>query len=92
MEINKFGIVEKQFEYRGHDCLVLFTHWGVRNGYVSVSMDKDLPTTLISTATVESTSQVSCLPILVQRQSSISGSIADIAETTATSIRLINMD
>lgn len=24
----KFGIVEKQFEYRGHDCLVVFTHWG----------------------------------------------------------------
>lgn len=41
MEINKFGIVEKQFEYRGHDCLVVFTHLGVRNGYVSVSMDKD---------------------------------------------------
>ena len=41
MEINKFGIVEKQFEYRGHDCLVMFTHWGVRNGYVSVSLDKD---------------------------------------------------
>ena len=41
MEINKFGIVEKQFEYRGHDCLVVFTHLGVRNGYVSVPMDKD---------------------------------------------------
>lgn len=41
MEISKFGIVEKQFEYRGHDCLVLFTHLGVRNGYVSVSIDKD---------------------------------------------------
>ena len=41
MKINKFGIVEKQFEYRGHDCLVVFTHLGVRNGYVSVSMDKD---------------------------------------------------
>lgn len=41
MEIYKFGIVEKQFEYRGHDCLVLFTHLGVRNGYVSVSIDKD---------------------------------------------------
>ena len=40
MEKN-FGIVEKQFEYRGHDCLVVFTHWGVRNGYVSVSEDKD---------------------------------------------------
>lgn len=41
MKINKFGIVEKQFEYRGHDCLVVFTHWGVRNGYVSVPDDKD---------------------------------------------------
>lgn len=41
MQINKFGIVEKQFEHRGHDCLVMFTHWGVRNGYVSVSIDKD---------------------------------------------------
>lgn len=41
MQINKFGTVEKQFEYKGHDCLVIFTHWGVRNGYVSVSVDKD---------------------------------------------------
>lgn len=41
MQITKFGIVEKQFEYRGHDCLVMFTHWGVRNGYVSVSIDND---------------------------------------------------
>lgn len=41
MQINKFGTVEKQFEYKGHDCLVLFTHWGVRNGYVSVSVDRD---------------------------------------------------
>lgn len=41
MKTNKFGIVEKQFEYRGHDCLVMFTHWGVRNGYVSVSINKD---------------------------------------------------
>ena len=32
MEIKKFGIVEKQFEYRGHDCLVLFTGWGVGTG------------------------------------------------------------
>lgn len=38
---NKFGIVEKQFEYRGHDCLVVFTHRGYRCGYVSVTEDKD---------------------------------------------------
>lgn len=37
----KFGIVEKQFEYRGHDCLVVFTRRGYRCGYVSVSEDKD---------------------------------------------------
>ena len=37
----KFGIVEKQFEYRGHDCLVVFTHRGYRCGYVSVTEDKD---------------------------------------------------
>lgn len=41
MKINKFGIVEKQFEYRGHDCLVVFTHWGYRCGYVSVTENKD---------------------------------------------------
>ena len=41
MKPYKFGIVEKQFEYRGHDCLVVFTHLGVRNGYVSVTEDKD---------------------------------------------------
>lgn len=37
----KFGIVEKQFDYKGHDCIIVFTHWGVRNGYVSVSVDRD---------------------------------------------------
>lgn len=37
----KFGTVEKQFEYRGHDCLVVFTHRGYRIGYVSVTEDKD---------------------------------------------------
>lgn len=41
MKINKFGIVEKQFEYRGHDCLVVFAHWGYRCGYVSVTENKD---------------------------------------------------
>lgn len=37
----KFGKVEKQFQYKGHDCIIVFTHWGVRNGYISVSDDKD---------------------------------------------------
>lgn len=41
MQINKFGIVEKQFEYKGHDCICVFTHWGVRNGYVSVNENKE---------------------------------------------------
>lgn len=34
--MRKFGVVEKQFEYKGHDCICVFTCLGVRNGYVSV--------------------------------------------------------
>lgn len=39
--MSKFGIVEKQFEHKGHDCICTFTALGVRNGYVSVDDDKD---------------------------------------------------
>lgn len=35
-EIRKFGITEKQFEYKGHDCLCIFTRLGYRLGYASV--------------------------------------------------------
>ena len=39
--MNKFAVVEKQFEYRGHDCICVFTRNGFRNGYVSVNDDRD---------------------------------------------------
>ena len=35
--MTKFGIVEKQFEYKGHDCICVFTASGFRTGYVSVN-------------------------------------------------------
>lgn len=34
--MSKFGIVESHFEYKGHDCICIFTARGVRCGYVSV--------------------------------------------------------
>ena len=37
-----FAVVEKQFNYKGHDCLCTFSIRGVRCGYVSVS-DKEKP-------------------------------------------------
>ena len=39
--MSKFAVVEKQFEYKGHDCICVFTACGVRNGYVSVDDHKD---------------------------------------------------
>lgn len=41
MEFRKFAVVEKQFDYKGHDCICIFNHLGFRCGYVSVSTDKD---------------------------------------------------
>ena len=37
MRKTKFAVVEKQFEYRGHDCIVVFNKLGFRCGYVSVA-------------------------------------------------------
>lgn len=42
--MRKFGVVEKQFKYKGHDCICVFTHLGFRNGYVSVNENKDFST------------------------------------------------
>lgn len=39
--MSKFAVVEKQFEYKGHDCICIFTALGFRNGYVSVDDHKD---------------------------------------------------
>ena len=39
--MSKFGVVEKQFEYKGHDCICTFNCLGYRCGYVSVDGNKD---------------------------------------------------
>lgn len=39
--MSKFAVVEKQFEYKGHDCICIFTACGYRCGYVSVDDYKD---------------------------------------------------
>ena len=37
-----FAVVEKQFEYKGHDCICIFSIRGIRCGYVSVT-NKEKP-------------------------------------------------
>ena len=39
--MSKFAVVEKQFEYKGHDCICIFNCRGYRCGYVSVDNNKD---------------------------------------------------
>ena len=39
--MDRFAVVEKQFEYKGHDCICIFTACGYRCGYVSVDDHKD---------------------------------------------------
>lgn len=39
--MSKFYVVEKQFEYKGHDCICAFSALGVRHGYVSVDDHRD---------------------------------------------------
>lgn len=39
--MNKFGVVEKHFEYKGRDCICVFSYMGYRCGYVSVDEVKD---------------------------------------------------
>lgn len=34
----KFAVVEKQFQYKGHDCICVFTRNGYRCGYVSTKV------------------------------------------------------
>lgn len=40
-ENRKFAVVEKIFEYKGHECVIVFNCLGFRCGYVSVKEDKD---------------------------------------------------
>lgn len=37
--MSKFVVVEKQFEYKGHDCICIFGCRGYRCGYVSVCIE-----------------------------------------------------
>lgn len=39
---DKFAVVEKQFQYKGHDCICVFTRNGYRCGYVSTTFRRDL--------------------------------------------------
>lgn len=34
----KFAVVEKQFQYKGHDCICVFNRSGFRCGYVSTTL------------------------------------------------------
>lgn len=35
--MKKFAVVEKQFQYKGHDCICIFCRNGYRCGYVSTA-------------------------------------------------------
>lgn len=37
----KFGVVEKQFQYKGHDCICVFIRKGYRCGYVSTTLRRN---------------------------------------------------
>ena len=39
--MSKVAVVEKQFEYKGHDCICIFGCRGYRCGYVSVDDNKE---------------------------------------------------
>lgn len=41
VEDSKFAVVEKVFQYKGHECICIFNHLGYRCGYVSVYDDID---------------------------------------------------
>lgn len=36
--MKKFAVVEKQFQYKGHDCICVFNRNGFRCGYVSTTL------------------------------------------------------
>lgn len=41
MAEQKFAVTEHKFEYKGRECIVVFTKLGFRNGYVSVKQPFD---------------------------------------------------
>lgn len=38
---NKWAVVEKHFQYKGHDCICIFNRNGFRCGYVSTTLNHD---------------------------------------------------
>lgn len=40
----KFAVVEKIFDYKGHECICIFNRFGHRCGYVSVDFEPDYKT------------------------------------------------
>ena len=42
--MKKFAVVEKKFDYKGHECICVFNQLGFRCGYVSVSENKEFHT------------------------------------------------
>lgn len=36
--MNKYAVVEKRFEYKGHDCICIFCKYGYRRGFVSTAL------------------------------------------------------
>lgn len=38
--MKKFAVVEKQFQYKGHDCICVFNRNGYRCGYVSTTLHR----------------------------------------------------
>mgnify|MGYP004657882817 CR=1 FL=1 len=42
--MSKFAVVEKRFEYKGHDCICVFNRMGFRYGYVSTTLRRDFAT------------------------------------------------
>ena len=40
----KFAVVEKKFDYKGHECICVFNGLGFRCGYVSVEENKEFST------------------------------------------------
>lgn len=39
--MRKFAVVEKQFQYKGHDCICVFNCLGFRCGYVSTTLRRN---------------------------------------------------
>jgi len=41
MKAEQYAVVEKRFEYKGHECICIFNRYGFRCGYVSINKQVD---------------------------------------------------